>query len=27
LDCLMHPVASTSSRKASISVCSVRVIG
>jgi hypothetical protein len=27
LDCLMRPVASASSRKASISVCSVRVIG
>jgi hypothetical protein len=26
LDCLIHPVASASSRKASISVCSVRVI-
>jgi hypothetical protein len=27
LDCLMHPVASASSRKVSISGCSVRVIG
>jgi hypothetical protein len=26
LDCLMHPVASTSSRNASISICSIRVI-
>jgi hypothetical protein len=27
LDCLMRPVASASSRKVSISVCFVRVIG
>jgi hypothetical protein len=27
LDCLMCPVASASSRKVSISICSVRVIG